>query len=200
MAKAVVFLMVLAGGCLVYQRYQQEKQKSFQHNIVEEIGTVHVGETVEQSQLQENTIIHVNALRELPEKIEAETEKATQENTTQGVQNQRDRIFDTEEYTVRAGDSLYIICLEKYKDAAYVYALAEYNGIVNRNLIYPGQRLKLPSAEELGNVTQRSTAVYSNPVTTYPVQEETPAETIPEINLDEYELLLEEEDYGHAVG
>ncbi len=52
-------------------------------------------------------------------------------------------------YTVEQGDSLWEIARWVYGDGSLYTRLAAANGIVNPDLIYPGQRLTLPDAEAL---------------------------------------------------
>lgn len=55
-------------------------------------------------------------------------------------------------YTVVRGDCLSVICRRYYGSgtAAWYNALARYNGISNPHLIFPGQVLTIPPAEQLG--------------------------------------------------
>lgn len=52
-------------------------------------------------------------------------------------------------YTVVKGDTLWGICRRTYGDGSLAWKLAEYNGIKNANLIYPGQLVKLPDKGSL---------------------------------------------------
>lgn len=54
-------------------------------------------------------------------------------------------------YTVAKGDTLSALCRRYYgnSSAKYYKALAKYNGIANPNLIYVGQRLKIPTKSVL---------------------------------------------------
>lgn len=52
-------------------------------------------------------------------------------------------------YTVVKGDTLWGICGRTYGDGSLAWKLAEYNGIKNANLIYPGQLVKLPDKGSL---------------------------------------------------
>ena len=52
-------------------------------------------------------------------------------------------------YTVVKGDTLWGICRRTYGDGALAWKLAEFNGIKNANLIYPGQVVRLPDRESL---------------------------------------------------
>ncbi|MCI8548994.1 MAG: LysM peptidoglycan-binding domain-containing protein [Lachnospiraceae bacterium] len=54
-----------------------------------------------------------------------------------------------QEYTVKSGDRLSVICKEFYGDgsAALVEEICEFNGMANANLIYEGQILKLPERD-----------------------------------------------------
>lgn len=47
-------------------------------------------------------------------------------------------------YTVVKGDTMWAIARKYYGDATLCWKLAEYNGIANANLIYPGQVVSLP--------------------------------------------------------
>lgn len=47
-------------------------------------------------------------------------------------------------YTVVKGDTLWGICRKHYGQGSLAYKLAAYNGIKNANLIFPGQKVKLP--------------------------------------------------------
>ncbi len=55
-------------------------------------------------------------------------------------------------YTVVKGDCLSVICRRFYGNGgpAWYNALAKYNGIKNPNLIFPGQILTIPPAEQMG--------------------------------------------------
>ena len=55
-------------------------------------------------------------------------------------------------YTVVTGDCLSVICRRYYGNgsAQYYNALADYNGIKNPHLIYPGQVITLPPRAQLG--------------------------------------------------
>ena len=46
-------------------------------------------------------------------------------------------------YTIQSGDTLWGICRKFYGDGSLAYALADYNGIKNANLIYDGDTLRL---------------------------------------------------------
>lgn len=50
----------------------------------------------------------------------------------------------TENYVIKAGDTLSAICRKQYGDASLYQKLAVYNGIKNPNLIYAGNKIKLP--------------------------------------------------------
>ncbi len=50
----------------------------------------------------------------------------------------------TESYVIKAGDTLSAICRKQYGDASLYQKLAVYNGIKNPNLIYAGNKIKLP--------------------------------------------------------
>lgn len=52
-------------------------------------------------------------------------------------------------YTVKSGDTLGVICRKFYGSSSLYKKLADYNGIKNPNLIYPGQILKLPDKSQL---------------------------------------------------
>lgn len=52
-------------------------------------------------------------------------------------------------YTVVKGDTLWGICRRTYGDGRLAWKLADYNGIKNANLIYPGQAVKLPDKGDL---------------------------------------------------
>lgn len=52
-------------------------------------------------------------------------------------------------YTVVKGDTLWGICRRTYGDGTLAWKLAEFNGIKNANLIYPGQVVRLPDRESL---------------------------------------------------
>lgn len=52
-------------------------------------------------------------------------------------------------YTVVKGDTLWGICRRTYGNGSLAWKLAEYNGIKNANLIYPGQLVKLPDKGSL---------------------------------------------------
>lgn len=52
-------------------------------------------------------------------------------------------------YTVKKGDTLWGIARKFYGSGQLAYKLASYNGIQNANLIYPGQRVKLPEKGKL---------------------------------------------------
>ncbi len=47
-------------------------------------------------------------------------------------------------YTVKSGDTLSAICRDMYGNSSLYAKLADYNGIKNANLIYPGQVVKIP--------------------------------------------------------
>ena len=51
---------------------------------------------------------------------------------------------DPEYYVVQKGDSLYSICRAVYENEDMVGQICELNGITNINLIYEGQKIKLP--------------------------------------------------------
>ena len=55
-----------------------------------------------------------------------------------------------ESYKIVKGDTLSAIAKRFYGDPSLAYKLATANGIKNPNLIYPGDILELPHAEELG--------------------------------------------------
>lgn len=57
------------------------------------------------------------------------------------------------DYIVEAGDTLWDICQAEYGDATLCWQLAEYNGVKNANLIYPGDALKLPPESALSGLT-----------------------------------------------
>lgn len=46
-------------------------------------------------------------------------------------------------YTIKKGDTLWAVCRREYGDGAKYKDVAEENGIVNPNLIYPGQVIRL---------------------------------------------------------
>ncbi len=56
-----------------------------------------------------------------------------------------------QQYTIVTGDMLSVICRRYYGNggARYYEALANYNGIVNPHLIYPGTTIKIPPESEL---------------------------------------------------
>ena len=56
-----------------------------------------------------------------------------------------------QQYTIVTGDMLSVICRRYYGNggARYYEALANYNGIVNPHLIYPGATIKIPPESEL---------------------------------------------------
>ena len=58
----------------------------------------------------------------------------------------------TQYYTVQRGDCLSVICRRFYGNgtAKYYNAVAKYHGIKNPHLIYAGQKLTLPPAQQLG--------------------------------------------------
>lgn len=49
-----------------------------------------------------------------------------------------------ESHTVVKGDTLWAICKKQYGDGSLAWKLAEFNGIKNANLIFPGQVVQLP--------------------------------------------------------
>lgn len=51
---------------------------------------------------------------------------------------------DETTYTVVKGDTLWGICRRFYGQGKLAYKLANYNGIKNANLIFPGQTVKIP--------------------------------------------------------
>ena len=57
------------------------------------------------------------------------------------------------DYIVKSGDTLWDICKAEYGDGTLCWQLAEYNGVKNANLIYPGDTLKIPDSSELSGIT-----------------------------------------------
>lgn len=70
------------------------------------------------------------------------------QNTSRSVEGSSQKTT-ADSYTVASGDSLWAICKKFYGDGSLAYKLATANGITNPDLIYPGQVLTLPAAEEL---------------------------------------------------
>lgn len=70
------------------------------------------------------------------------------QNTSRSVEGSSQKTT-ADSYTVVSGDSLWSICRKFYGDGSLAYRLATANGITNPDLIYPGQVLTLPAAEEL---------------------------------------------------
>lgn len=56
----------------------------------------------------------------------------------------------TTTYTVKHGDTLWGICRKHYGKGSLYPKLARYNHIKNANIIYSGQKIKLPPASKLG--------------------------------------------------
>lgn len=52
-------------------------------------------------------------------------------------------------YTIKRGDTLWAICRKFYGKPTYYPQLAKYNKIKNPNLIYPGNKLKIPEVSKL---------------------------------------------------
>ncbi|HEY8491547.1 MAG TPA: peptidoglycan DD-metalloendopeptidase family protein [Dehalococcoidia bacterium] len=65
--------------------------------------------------------------------------------------------------TVQAGQTLTGLSKYFYQSSRYAWGLAEYNGIVNPDLIFPGQELKVPAADRLPQVGPPARAVSAAP-------------------------------------
>lgn len=196
--KAVAACMALVILYTAYDYYKKQTAQVFLHDNKDTFGSVNIKGNTNDNDEIENIVIEVNDTNKLneaddkysqpeqpePEKVDLNMQKADESgNAPQGT---------VDVYIVSAGDTLYFICLEKYKDASYIDAVAKYNGIENSNLLYVGQTIKLPPAEELrsGEMANADTAAGTTGG----------AAQNPEagLNFDEYVVLLEEEDYGQA--
>ena len=79
----------------------------------------------------------------------------------------------TRSCTVEAGDTMYSIARRFYGDGSLCWRLAAANGIPNANLIYPGQALTLPPADQLPAAAEkpRSAKVAAATTITYDTAE-----------------------------
>ncbi|WP_300689225.1 LysM peptidoglycan-binding domain-containing protein [uncultured Oscillibacter sp.] len=78
-------------------------------------------------------------------------EEATETNQNTGNKTRAEPQGKKEEtsYTVVKGDTLWGIARRTYGDPNLAWKLAEFNGVKNANLIYPGQVVKLPDKGSL---------------------------------------------------
>lgn len=195
--KAAAACMALVILYTAYDYYKKQTAQVFLHDNKDTFGSVNITGNTNDNDEIENTVIEVNDINKLneaddkysqpeqPENVDLNTQKADESgNEPQGT---------VDEYMVLADDTLYFICLEKYKDVSYIDAVAKYNGIENSNLLYVGQIIKLPPAWELrsGDMVNADTAAAG---TAGGAAQNLEAG----LDSDKYVVLLEEEDYGQA--
>ena len=65
-------------------------------------------------------------------------------------------------YTVRQGDSLFKIAKKIYGDGQKYRQLAAYNGMIDPNALEVGQKLRIPDASKLGELSSKSLSVWHN--------------------------------------
>ena len=82
--------------------------------------------------------------------LEAVTSQASAAATAGRAEMEVEQQYQS--YTVVEGDCLSVICRRYYGNgsAAYYNALAQYNGIANPHLIWPGQVLTIPPKDQMG--------------------------------------------------
>ena len=79
-------------------------------------------------------------------KLTAKVKPEDDENTERGSEEKTE---ETKVHVVKQGDTLCAICRKYYGDSSLNGKLATYNSIKNKNLIYPGQKIKLPPKDVL---------------------------------------------------
>ena len=80
---------------------------------------------------------------------ELTAEIATKSDTGNAGRTAPQTVSNAADYTVVKGDTLWGIARKYYGNGQLAWKLASYNGIKNANLIYPGQRVRIPDQSQL---------------------------------------------------
>ena len=102
------------------------------------------GQTTETAPRQTTPATEASSKAETPAQSLAETKPVREEATESAAPAEAQVAY--QEYTVKSGDTLSLICQEFYgeRNPSLVAEVCKFNGMANANLIYEGQVLKLP--------------------------------------------------------
>lgn len=154
--KIFAIIVVLLALYMIYNEFFKDDLKNSIYTPVAYIGNVPVNDAVEEETTSPSDVIYVdNRPTEFPTETVTEpvTEPATEPYIPPATEiftepEEETHIEDKEEiYVVKNGDTIFGICLRKYKNTKYISFIADYNNLSDRNLIDIGQEIKLPSEE-----------------------------------------------------
>lgn len=141
-----VFIVIIAASML-YKKFIANSIDTFLYNDVKQIGQVAVDEENDKEENRENTTVTIQPIIE--EKPKELPDVQPEQDIKFELQEPIIELEEDEIYTIKVNDTLNTIAISYYNDKKYANALAEYNGIKNKNIINPGKTLKLPSKEKL---------------------------------------------------